>query len=128
MGIISTVNEISINEAKAENITFQLLKLERFEIASGDFGQLTFNDLRVDTLSMLSTKVTSGFLIKNSHFGEYGEYQNDHYQCQIYDTEFTGYYQLSDVNINTMFWVYDSQFKEGAHLDLFRLLHGGNHI
>lgn len=117
-GIISTVHEIIINEAKTESITFQLLNLERFEIAGGDFGQLTFNDLRVDTLSMLSTKVNSSFLIKNSHFGEYGEYQNDHYQCQIYDTEFTGYYELSNVNINSLFWVYDSQFKEGAHFSI----------
>ncbi len=118
MGIISRVKEIEIHNAQSSSIAFQHLQLDKFSITEGSFDELTFHHMRVDTVKLRLLKVNASFLIRNSHFGEYREWQNDHVKCEIYDTEFHGHYRLYDIRISSLFWVYDSKFEEGANFDM----------
>ncbi len=118
LGIISSVKEIAISGVESEQIAFQFLNLDKFTVLAGTFDQFTFHQMRVDTVTLQLLKVNSGFLIRDSHFDEYREIQNDHGKCEIYNTEFDGHYRLYDIRINSLFWVYDSKFREGANFDV----------
>ncbi|MCE7995702.1 MAG: two pore domain potassium channel family protein [Roseivirga sp.] len=118
MGIISKVREISINDLQSEQIAIQFLNLSKLTIVQGSFDYLTLNAVRIDTALIQLVKVKGTFLIKNSHFGEYRELQNDHTRSEIYETEFNGHYRLFDVGISSTFWIYDSKFGEGANFEV----------
>lgn len=118
IGIISSVKEITLSNVESRQITFRSLHLDKFTVLAGTFDQFTFHQMRVDAVTLQLLKVNAGFLIRDSHFGEYREIQNDHVKCEIYDTAFDRHYRLYDIRINSLFWVYHSRFREGANFDI----------
>lgn len=114
-GIISTVKTMNIDNVTGVNINLFILNLELLEMRKGNFENLNFYSLAIDTVDIDSSQVRNTFIIQDSKFTEFFDAYSKYTAHQIYNTEYRGYYNMYYVSINREFLVYDSKFKEGAH-------------
>ncbi len=115
-GIISHVKTLYLGNMVGKNIALFSLNLEYLQIVSGEFKQLTFQNMKADTVYMDSVLVKDTFIIDDSAFNEFSDIQSDYTNHFIYSTVFTGYYNMYRTKIHQEFYIFDSRFKEGAHI------------
>lgn len=116
MGIITNVEHLYLDNASGQNISFTALHLNVLSIEDGQFRNLNFDSFHVDTVELVSIVVTDTFMIQRSHFMEFYDLENEYNEHHIYSSEYSGYYNMVYTKIHRELHIYDSRFKEGAHI------------
>ncbi len=118
-GLATKVKEIYFDNVRGENIAFEMLNLTKLEFKNGEFQSLEFIDIAVDTVYMDSTKVFDSFTIHSSNFTEFHDYRNNYQRHEIFDTNFRGFYMMSQTVILGELRYYNTLFGEGGHFGPF---------
>lgn len=116
MGIITKVEHLYLDNTSGQNVSFTALNLNVLSIEDGQFRNLNFDSFHVDTVELVSIVVTDTFMIQRSHFIEFYDLENEYNEHHIYSSEYSGYYNMVYTKIHRELHIYDSRFKEGAHI------------
>jgi hypothetical protein len=116
LGIKTIVEVIYMDEITAKTISFAFLNLAFFEFKVGQFERLNFHSIKADTVFMDSVHVNYAFTIEDSKFNEFSDIESNYQSQYIYSSEFSGYYNMYRSRIHEEFYIFDSRFKEGAHI------------
>lgn len=116
LGIKSNVEVVYMDDITAKTISFAYLNLEFFDFKVGKFERLNFHSIKADTVFMDSVHVNYAFTIEDSKFNDFSDIESNYQSQYIYRSEFSGYYNMYRSRIHEEFYIYDSRFKEGAHI------------
>ncbi|MFT6827656.1 MAG: hypothetical protein ACJAZV_000940 [Roseivirga sp.] len=116
LGIKSNVEVVYMDDITAKTVSFAFLNLEFFEFKVGKFERLNFHSIKADTVFMDSVHVNYAFTIEDSKFNDFSDIESNYQSHYIYRSEFSGYYNMYRSRIHEEFYIYDSRFKEGAHI------------
>lgn len=116
LGIKTSVEVVYLDDITAKNISFAFLNLGWLEFKVGHFERLNFHSIKADTVFMDSVYVNYAFRIEDSEFNEFSDIESSYQSQYIYRSEFNGYYNMYRSRIHEEFYIYDSRFKEGAHI------------
>jgi hypothetical protein len=116
LGIKTFVDVIYMDNIMAKNLSFAFLNVDLFDFKVCQFERLNFYSMKADTVFMDSVHVNYAFQIVDSKFNEFSDIESSYQSQYIYRSEFSGYYNMYRSRIREEFYIFDSRFKEGAHI------------
>lgn len=115
-GIFTSVKQLYIDNLSGQRIVFSSLNLDVLDIKSGQLDKLLYRHMHINTVVMSELAVKDTFRIETSSFVDFFDIQNDYNYHHVYDTDYTGYYNMFYTRVHREFHIYNSSFQEGAHL------------